>query len=682
MAARYWVGGNDNWDATAGTKWSLTSGGAGGEAVPTSTDDVFLDNGAGTGNVTIAATSTCQSLTCTGYVGILAGTSQLTVALDFTLSAAMTYSYTGSIFMGKAGVASNWNTFGKTITEINHLVSTGKLTLLSNITVITFIGINSGVSYLDGTFNIEVTGTLNSQNGQIIGVGSTTLSITGNATWTGASTASGFYQALAITVNCTTLTITNYISLATNASLIFVAGTIDSSAAILQLRGGTGMVLDLQDNTFATFICLLASTVTILSGFIITGNFTISQSLTSTGAYNVYAGGNLTTTQNVIAEFTLTLNGTGVWTSGSVFGCYCDLVINTAGIITVSGSVRCSNNKSITYTAGTVITTGSTIYFVGNTTINTDGISWNNIGFITTSTKTFTSTITVLGDVLFVNGTHTLAGVGFFTSAGGNFSVNNNASTIINLCNDITFGGGYIGMSGVASINNTINNNTITLGGGWYQLGFGATLGTTSFIMNGSGTIFSRGSLRNPFEINTTGSYTFIATSTIYSTLQFYYGLGSSLFKYTTGTVLFEVIMSFGTTTVEINNTIDFNGGIDVGLATLFTGTEGWTTTNFSCKTAGATHSFTSNNTYYIATSFNSTVASNTSRVSFVSSSPGTKAIFTLSNGGLQNVGYTNATDIDSNAGQTIFSFNGVITDTFNWNQLMRPQQYGHTFQH
>lgn len=41
MANRYWVGGNANWDATAGTKWATTSGGAGGAAVPTAADDVF-----------------------------------------------------------------------------------------------------------------------------------------------------------------------------------------------------------------------------------------------------------------------------------------------------------------------------------------------------------------------------------------------------------------------------------------------------------------------------------------------------------------------------------------------------------------------------------------------------------------------------------------------------------------
>ena len=52
MAARYWVGGTANWDNTAGTKWALTSGGAGGQAVPTAADDVYIDSGSGVRNNT------------------------------------------------------------------------------------------------------------------------------------------------------------------------------------------------------------------------------------------------------------------------------------------------------------------------------------------------------------------------------------------------------------------------------------------------------------------------------------------------------------------------------------------------------------------------------------------------------------------------------------------------------
>jgi len=49
MANRFWVGGDADWDATAGTKWALTSGGAGGQAVPTAADDVFFDANDGKG---------------------------------------------------------------------------------------------------------------------------------------------------------------------------------------------------------------------------------------------------------------------------------------------------------------------------------------------------------------------------------------------------------------------------------------------------------------------------------------------------------------------------------------------------------------------------------------------------------------------------------------------------------
>ena len=41
MPNRYWVGNSGVWSDTA--HWAATSGGAGGETVPTTTDDVFFD---------------------------------------------------------------------------------------------------------------------------------------------------------------------------------------------------------------------------------------------------------------------------------------------------------------------------------------------------------------------------------------------------------------------------------------------------------------------------------------------------------------------------------------------------------------------------------------------------------------------------------------------------------------
>ena len=93
MAARFWVGSNGNWDATAGTKWATTSGGAGGSAVPTSSDAVHLDHGTGHGNVTIAINNAaCASLDCTGYTDTLTINTgnQVTVSGAVTLGAGMT----------------------------------------------------------------------------------------------------------------------------------------------------------------------------------------------------------------------------------------------------------------------------------------------------------------------------------------------------------------------------------------------------------------------------------------------------------------------------------------------------------------------------------------------------------------------------------------------------------------
>lgn len=100
MADRYWVGGTSTWDATAGTKWATTSGGAGGAAVPTSADDVYFDVNSGAVAVTINAGS-CRNLSFTSlagnFVGTIGGTSTLTVSGSMTLSPNMTWGFYGTI---------------------------------------------------------------------------------------------------------------------------------------------------------------------------------------------------------------------------------------------------------------------------------------------------------------------------------------------------------------------------------------------------------------------------------------------------------------------------------------------------------------------------------------------------------------------------------------------------------
>jgi len=96
MADRYWVGGIGSWDATALLKWSATSGGLGGEAIPTAADDVYFDAASGAVTVTVAAASVCKNLNFTGFTGTFAGTSTLAISGSLTLAATMTRTHTGA----------------------------------------------------------------------------------------------------------------------------------------------------------------------------------------------------------------------------------------------------------------------------------------------------------------------------------------------------------------------------------------------------------------------------------------------------------------------------------------------------------------------------------------------------------------------------------------------------------
>ena len=92
MALRYWVGGTDTWNATAGTKWSATSGGGGGASVPTTADDVFFDLNSGSGVVTLGTNSTVRSIDFTGFSGTFTFGASLTISTaNITLGTSTTY---------------------------------------------------------------------------------------------------------------------------------------------------------------------------------------------------------------------------------------------------------------------------------------------------------------------------------------------------------------------------------------------------------------------------------------------------------------------------------------------------------------------------------------------------------------------------------------------------------------
>jgi hypothetical protein len=178
MADRYWVGGTANWDATAGTKWAATSGGAGGETVPTSADDVFFDALSVLGNCTIATGNTgAKSINCTGFTGTIGGTGNITLSGSVTLVATMTYTHSGTItFNADATIT----TAGKTFSAVTVDGSGITVQLADALNTAT-----RAVTVTRGTFttnNFNVTASAlssNNSNTRTINLGSSTVTLSG-----------------------------------------------------------------------------------------------------------------------------------------------------------------------------------------------------------------------------------------------------------------------------------------------------------------------------------------------------------------------------------------------------------------------------------------------------------------------------------------------------------------------
>lgn len=76
----YWVGGSGTWDTSTTTKWSTSSGGAGGASPPTYLDNVIIDSSSGTGTITCTG-AVCNNLTVTASQAITLGAASSTLSV-------------------------------------------------------------------------------------------------------------------------------------------------------------------------------------------------------------------------------------------------------------------------------------------------------------------------------------------------------------------------------------------------------------------------------------------------------------------------------------------------------------------------------------------------------------------------------------------------------------------------
>lgn len=215
MANRYWVGGNNTWDSTAGTKWALTSGGAGGQAVPTSADDVFFDAGSGINTCTISSGNTgAKSITCTGFTGTLAGVAGISVAGSVVFSSGMTLSYSGRITIT---ASASIITGGKTVGDITINAPGGTVQLGSALTMASSADLNLAAGTL----------TTSASNYSITAM---QLMITGSAAKT-------------LTLNSSTVTLTRN-DTSTEAFRYSGSNLTFSAASSTIILSGTGVIFD------------------------------------------------------------------------------------------------------------------------------------------------------------------------------------------------------------------------------------------------------------------------------------------------------------------------------------------------------------------------------------------------------------------------------------------------------
>lgn len=261
MTAKFWVGGTGTWDSSTTTNWSLSTGGAGGAAVPVTGDSVTFDASSGGGVVTVAAAVSGLSLT-TLTMGAFAGTLDFSVnnpSLTFTTSfsnngiGARTLKLGSGTFTVSAQNGTVWD-FGVVTNFVNP-------------------------STFAGTSTVLISAAANNQRTIVLGAGCTyaTLTIANTGSTANAANLNGGGTGVVTTLNLTAplnvvlaggMTITNALN---------IAGTAFNNA--VQIYASSGAVSWTLSSAGGT------------ANWCVIGNLTaITNSLTATNSINL--GGN------------------------------------------------------------------------------------------------------------------------------------------------------------------------------------------------------------------------------------------------------------------------------------------------------------------------------------------------------------------------------------------------------
>jgi hypothetical protein len=389
----------------------------------------------------------------------------------------------------------------------------------------------------------------------------------------------------------------SYSGTVTFNNALTVSGNVNLGNGNYIQSGTTGIIINtnstLASNGVVWSLPLTFSNATINLNGVLNLNNTLT---TQTGAVilsgsNINLGGNLVVNNTTSGTANIFLNGTGsqTWSSTSYLGN--NLIINKpSGVLYTSGSVYYQTN-TLTYSAGTVVTTGSTLDIGSSCNLNTNGINWNNFTCDAINpTINLLSNLNIGGSlnlasvsprtVIFTGSSITTSPNSVLTLGNTNYSVNAGNSiitfpsaTTLN-CSNLNLKSG--GASGLA-YNLTLNNANLNVYGNLAVTWINQA--TTTFLHNnsqinvvGTGTITTigtgNGSVTIPLAVNTTGTTTF-SGSIYHNTGAISYSAGTVV---TTGSTLVigsSTVLdpSFGSILwdgLNLTNTMTLNGHINV----------------------------------------------------------------------------------------------------------------------
>jgi hypothetical protein len=481
MADRYWVGGTNSWNTTAGTKWATTSGGPGGASVPTAADNVFFDQ---TGPYTVSTGGNifCLDLTVSVPSITFSGAGSLTISGSLFLASG-TPTFSPSI----AGITFNSTVAGRTINTNGTTIGNpsvvlngvgGSWTLGSEYFSANNFTLTNG-TFNTANFNMSIDGSFNSSNSntRTINLGSSTIAV--GSSWTTTTTTGLTFSGASATINMSS----NNAGFAGGGLTYGTVNFTNTSPSSLTITGA---------NTFST----LSFTARAGTGI---GTLSLGANQTVTTSFSVQSGATDPTRRLFIVSNTLGTARTITSASNTIWGAdFRD--ITGAGAASWSDSSRtnywgdCKGNSGITFA------TGQTVYW------NLAGAqNWSATGWALTSTGTpaaanfplpqDTATFTNAGSVTGTITVNANWNIGTLDMSGRTSAMTLSAGTTVNLYGDWSNGTGTT-LSGTGTLNfvgrntQSITSNGRTFSQAIQVITFGGTVQLVDALTVSGQTLF------------------------------------------------------------------------------------------------------------------------------------------------------------------------------------------------